>query len=127
MRKATAISILAIVPLGFYCKFYRGPGAHWANDSLAGAFYVIFWCLVVFFLNPRWPPRGIAAGVLAATCTLEFLQLWHPPWLEFLRSYFLGRTILGTTFDWMDFPYYFLGAGAGWYGLHRLTLRGKHA
>ena len=128
-----AASIVVIVPAGFYAKFYRGPASHWVNDSLAGAFYVIFWCLVVFLLVPRWKPHRIAAGVLAATCILEFLQLWHPPFLEWLRGYFLGRTILGTTFDWMDFPYYFAGAAAGCYWLERLARRrnakpgGSHA
>jgi hypothetical protein len=119
----TAASLLIIVPLGFYSKFYRGPAAAWANDSLGGFLYVVFWCLLVFLAVPRCNPRRIAGGVLIATCILEFLQLWHPPFLEFLRSYFLGRTILGTTFDWMDFPYYFLGSVAGWYWITLLARR----
>jgi hypothetical protein len=68
----------------------------------------------------------IAAGVLAATCVLEFLQLWHPPFLEALRSNFLGATILGTTFDWTDFPYYFAGSGIGWLWLSMLRRGHKH-
>jgi hypothetical protein len=68
----------------------------------------------------------IAAGVLAATCVLEFLQLWHPPFLEALRSNFLGATILGTTFDWTDFPYYFAGSGIGWLWLNMLRQGHKH-
>jgi hypothetical protein len=115
-----AVSLLFIVPIGFYSKFYRGPAASWVNDSLGGLFYEIFWCLVVFLLRPRWKPRWIAASVLGATCGLEFLQLWHPPFLELIRSHFLGRTIIGTTFDWTDFPYYFIGSGMGWYWLERL-------
>ena len=115
-----ALSILIVVPVGFSSKFYRGPASEWVNNSLGGTFYVIFWCLVVFFFAPYWQPHRIAAGVLAATCTLEFLQLWHPPFLEMMRSHFLGRTILGSSFDWMDFPYYFLGAAVGWYWTHRL-------
>jgi hypothetical protein len=53
---------------------------------------------------PGWSAARIAWVVLAATCCLEFLQLWHPPLLETLRSHFLGATILGTTFEWSD-PY----------------------
>jgi hypothetical protein len=122
MRRSilTALSLSIVVPLGFYSKFYKGPAAAWVHDSLGGVFYVIFWCLFVSLLRPRWKPLSIAAGVLAATCVLEFLQLWHPPFLEFLRSYFLGAAILGTTFDWTDFPYYFLGAALGWFWLLRL-------
>jgi hypothetical protein len=123
LRTATVVSLVAVVPLGFYTKFYRGPGASWVNGSLGGAFYEIFWCLVIFFLLPKLAPRRIAGIVLAATCMLEFLQLWHPPFLELLRSHFIGATILGTTFDWGDFPSYFLGSALGWLwmaGLRRM-------
>jgi hypothetical protein len=118
--KAALASLAVIVPVGFYGKFYRGPGAHWVNDSLDGVFYEIFWCLFLALPLPRTQPRKLAAGVLAATCVLEFLQLWHPPFLETIRSTFLGAAILGTTFDWTDFPYYFAGSGIGWFWLNRL-------
>jgi len=119
-RRLTLLSLALVVPLGFYSKSYAGPGAHWANDSLGGLFYELFWCLALYLYRPGWRPAGIAGAVLAGTCGLEFLQLWHPPWLEFLRGNFLGATVLGTTFDWSDFPYYFAGSGLGWLWLKRL-------
>ena len=102
-----------VVPVGFASKYYRGPGAEWANDSLGGVFYVIFWCLAAAFVRPRWRLAAIATGALVATCAVEFLQLWHPPFLEAIRAHFIGATILGTTFVWSDFPYYFVGAAIG--------------
>jgi hypothetical protein len=116
----TVVSLLIVVPVGFYSKFYKGPGAEWVNDSLGGVFYEIFWCLLASLVRPLWKPPWIAGGVLAATCALEFLQLWRPAFLEFLRGYSLGATILGTTFDWTDFPYYFAGSGLGWLWLARI-------
>ena len=113
------MSLAVVVCAGLYGKRYRGPGAHWVNDSLGGVFYVIFWCLVFSFRLPKVRPAWIALAVLAATCCLEFLQLWHPPFLEYLRSFFIGRTILGTYFDWSDFPYYFAGAGLGWWWMRK--------
>ena len=110
----TLISILIIVPLGLYSKFYSGQAARWVNDSLGGVLYVIFWCLFAFLFLSNTKPWKIAAGVFAITCFLEFLQLWHPPLLEFLRSNFIGRTVLGTSFTWLDFPYYLAGGGIGW-------------
>ncbi len=115
------VSLAVIVPAGFYSKFYRGPGANWVNGELGGFFYELFWCLVVLFCGPRIRPGRIAAGVLLVTCLLEFLQLWHPPLLEWVRGFFLGRTIIGDTFAWSDFPWYFLGCGAGWVWMRRLT------
>ena len=114
------LSIALIVPVGFYSKSYRGPAAHWVNDSLGGVFYVIFWCLVAAVLLPRARAGRITVAVLAGTCALEFLQRWHPPFLEHLRSFFIGRTILGSYFDWSDFPYYFAGAALGWLWLRTL-------
>lgn len=117
----TIISLLVIVPLGFYCKYYDGPAAAWVNDSLAGLFYEIFWCLLIFLFLPQVDPLKIAVGVFLATSVLEFLQLWHPPVLEYLRSFFLGAALLGTSFVWWDFVYYFIGCLIGWVWMKCLT------
>jgi len=113
-RIMTVVSLLFIIPAGFYSKFYTGPAAEWANNSLGGFFYEIFWCLLIFLFSEKIRQWKIAVSVLLITCGLEFLQLWHPLFLEIPRSYFIGRTVLGTTFSWYDFPYYFLGSAAGW-------------
>ncbi len=123
-RQCWALASLAVItPAGFYSKFYSGPGAFWANNSFAGALYVAFWCLAAFLFWPRRNPAWIAAIVLTATCALEFLQLWHPPALQAVRGHFLGAAILGTTFVWSDFPYYFLGAALGWLVMRAISAR----
>ena len=119
------ISILIIVPPGLYSKFYSGQAARWVNDSLGGVLYVIFWCLLAFLFLSNTKPWKIAATVFIITCFLEFLQLWHPTFLEFLRSNFIGRTILGTTFTWSDFPYYLVGCGIGWLWMKSLQKHSK--
>jgi hypothetical protein len=124
-RIGTLISLLIVVPVGFYSKFYAGPAASWVNNSLSGVFYEIFWCLLILLFWGEGKPWIIATSVLAATSVLEFLQLWHPPFLEFMRSYFIGRAVLGTSFAWSDFPYYFLGCGIGWLWLRRLQKAGN--
>jgi hypothetical protein len=126
-RVLTVVSLLIVVPLGFYTKFYAGPAANWVNNSLAGTFYEIFWCLLISLFLDKGRPWAIAAGVLVVTCGLEFLQLWHPPALTFVRSYFIGRAVLGTSFAWSDFPYYFLGCGIGWLWMRWLRAMHKHS
>ncbi len=115
------IFLLIITPIGFMTKFYSGPAHHWVSDSFGGLLYEIFWCLVLFFIFPKSKPLKIAIWVLIITCILEFLQLWHPPFLEVLRSNFIGRTILGNSFNWKDFPYYFLGSLTGYLILVAIT------
>ena len=121
----TLISMLIIVPLGLYSKFYSGQAENWVNNSLGGVLYVIFWCLFAFLFLSNIKPWRIAAVVFAVTCFLEFLQLWHPPLLEFIRSHFIGRTILGTSFTWTDFPYYLVGCGIGWLWMKSLQKHSK--
>jgi hypothetical protein len=109
-RKQTIVSLLIIVPIGFYTKFYSGPAAEWVNDSLGGILYVIFWAILFFLFAPKVNPLKIVSIVFVMTCILEFFQLWHPNFLEIIRSNFLGRTIIGSSFSWLDFLHYFIGA-----------------
>lgn len=107
-------SLLLVTAAGFASKLYRGPADGWFNDHLAGLFYVVFWCLVALALFPEAPPVRLASWVLALTCSLELLQLWDAPLLRTIRGTFVGRSLIGTTFQAWDFLYYALGWGIGW-------------
>ena len=120
IRLITLIAISIITPLGFASKFYAGPNSKWFNDSLGGSLYVIFWCLLFLFIFIKSKPWKIALAVFVITCILEFLQLWHPPFLQIIRATFIGRTILGTTFVPSDFIYYLLGSIASWLLLEKI-------
>ena len=113
-RILAIISLLIITPAGFYTKFYTGPASEWVNNSLSGMLYVIFWCLIMFLLFPRIRTWKIALGIFVVTCLLEFLQLWNPQFLNYIRSYFIGQAILGDSFTWSDFIYYLTGSAAGY-------------
>jgi hypothetical protein len=78
-RSWSLLSLVLVVPLGLYTKFYSGPAAIWVNNSLGGVFYEIFWCLLIFIVIDGGKPWVIATVVLVITCFLEFLQLWHHP------------------------------------------------
>jgi hypothetical protein len=125
IRFYTLFSLLFIIPAGIYTKLYEGAFAIWVNNSLCGAFYEIFWCMVFLFLFPEGKVTIISMWVLIVTCVLEFTQLWHPPILEVIRSTFVGRTIIGSTFDWSDFPYYFIGCCIAWYWMKMIQTKAK--
>lgn len=127
VRKYILIFLIFLVPVGLGSKFYHGVLELWVQNSLVGIWYVLFWDLFWFFWFPeeRYLFR-IVTGVLLVTSLLEVLQLWHPYWLEVIRSHFLGRTLLGTSFAWWDFVHYFLGTLLAWaimLGLLRLAQR----
>ena len=123
-RIALLISLSIILPLGYVVRFY-GSAPEWLNDSFGSIAYQILWIVLVALLFPQASPLWTAIGVCLASCFIEFLQLWHPPFLEAIRATFLGRLILGNTFTWSDFPSYFIGSFLGWVWMQVLRQQTK--
>ncbi len=107
-----ALATVAVIA-GFWLRF-DAPIAPYLRDAAGGITYVLVFVLAFGAVIPKGSPQAIAVSVLVVTCCLEVLQLWHPAWLEACRRTIPGRLLLGTTFDWTDFPPYFVGAGLGW-------------
>jgi glycopeptide antibiotics resistance protein len=119
-RISPLVGILIVVPLGYFVRF--AENTYWSSTFGAIA-YIIFWMLLVQLLVPKASPQWTAIGVLLATCAIEFLQLWQPPFLQALRATLPGRLVLGNTFLWDDFPPYFAGAFLGWVVIKQLRSR----
>ena len=122
-RTRILVLIFVVLVFGFSAKLYRGPADRWINNwGPASVAYVVFFMLLVFLVTPtRRAILPITVGVLTMTCALEFLQQWHPWWLQAARSTLIGAGFLGTTFSWCDFPAYFVGAAVGVGILHQLV------
>lgn len=123
-RIAVLISLIIILPLGYMIRFH-GTAPEWLNDSFGSIAYQIFWILLIALFFPSASPVWTAVGVCLASCLIELLQLWHPPFLEAIRKTFLGRLILGNTFTWSDFPSYFIGSCVGWVWMQALRQQTK--
>ncbi len=121
-RHRLIIHLLVLIPVGLAVKYaLPEPLAGWGMQYGAAILYEIFWILMLRLIFAGWSPLRCAVTVFFATSLLEMLQLWHPFWLEGLRSYFLGRVLLGTSFDPVDFVYYFVGSAAGFGYVRRLV------
>lgn len=115
------LSLLIVTTVGFLFKFYRGWGQGFFNDGAATICYEIMWCVFAYwFIRTRQAVRWIPLWVFIVTCILEFLQLWHPPFLQQIRANLLGRLLLGSVFVWSDFFYYGLGSFCGWLWLKQV-------
>jgi len=114
-RVVAVISMLVVVPLGLLCKKYTGFGQESIHGNCGDIFYEIFWCLFVFCLIPtRQAANRIPIFVFFFGCLVELTQAWQTPFLDLLRSHLLGKLLLGTAFDWREFPTYALGSVIGW-------------
>ena len=115
-RQWIFLSLCIVATFGLWCEFYRGFNMRWFQDSGAGVMYEIFWCLAAFCFKPRKQSIAkITLVVFTITCFVEVSQLWHPWFLQQIRSTFLGNALLGNTFAWWDFPHYLLGCLIGWF------------
>ncbi len=110
-RISLLIGILIVIPLGYFVRF--AGNSYW-NSTFGSIAYTIFWILLVQLFAPKASAKWTAMGVCLATCAIEFLQLWQPPFLQAIRATLPGRLVLGNTFLWDDFPPYFVGCFLGW-------------
>ena len=105
IQTRVVLSLLVVTPLGFAFKFYPGPGNGWFNNYGAGVLYEVFWILLasLFFPSKR-SANVIPVYVFVMTCILEFLQLWHPPFLEVIRSFFFWQCARRDHLRLVGFP-----------------------
>lgn len=115
-RVALLVSIGLVVPLGYWVRFAPTGEWAWLSDTLGSVAYEVFWILLILLCWPQGSIVKAAIAVCLATCAIEFLQLWQPPFLQALRATLPGRLTLGNTFSWADFPAYAIGSlvGYGW-------------
>ncbi len=83
--------------------------AKYGGDSL--------WALLVFLgFGFAFSRSSTLRIVLIAVCfawSIEFLQLYHAPWIDLVRSTRVGRSILGSTFNSPDLLAYVVGIAFG--------------
>jgi hypothetical protein len=91
-----------LVPLSDFVAKYGGD-ALWA--------LVVFLCFGIVF--PRSSMVRIALAAVCFAWGVEFLQLYHVPWIDGIRSTGLGRLVLGSTFNGPDLVAYVIGIGLG--------------
>jgi hypothetical protein len=75
------------------------------------------WAMLLFFLFAltlrTMSTFKVALMTLLFTYLIEISQLFHPPWLEYLRSIKLIALVLGYGFLWSDIVAYTLGILTG--------------
>ena len=94
--------------------------AKYAGDAL--------WALMIFigfgFLLPALRTMAVA-GLAAIVCGMvEFSQVYHAPWIDSIRSTWMGRMTLGSTFGWGDLVAYAVGIAVG-VGVEWVLCRGR--
>lgn len=74
------------------------------------------WATMIFFLYRlffRWETLPAFLITLATTYIIEITQLFHPAWLDYLRTYKLIGLVIGYSFLWSDIAAYTAGISLG--------------
>src|SRR5688572_23605215 len=83
--------------------------AKYGGDSL--------WALLVFvgsgFILAQSTTWRVVLIALCFAWSIEFLQLYHAPWIDWVRSTRIGHLVLGSTFNSPDLAAYTLGIACG--------------
>lgn len=115
-RRHPRIYLLTVVVITAF-----GLPARMVQDRLP-AWYGLYlgdylWAMLLFFLFalalPNMSTFKVAIATLLFTYSIEISQLFHPQWLEYLRSIKLFALILGYGFLWSDIVAYTLGISTG--------------
>lgn len=81
------------------------------------------WALVVFlcfgFLFRRSSTLRLALAAICFAWSIEFLQLYHAPWIESNRATLFGRLVLGASFNSPDLLAYVVGIAIGTFAERR--------
>jgi glycopeptide antibiotics resistance protein len=108
------ILYLLVIPVGLatrkFPSYFPGFVADFGGDVL--------WSTMFFFLFRAFQPKAsllrIAVYTFAFSLSIELSQLYHAQWIDSLRTSFLGRMLLGSTFLWSDIGCYLTGTIIGW-------------
>ena len=99
-----------VVGLGWASRAYDGlfPNAleKYPGDALWTVAAYLGWKWVV----PAMAPWKLGLMALGQSVGVEFLQLYHAPWLDGIRGNRFGHLLLGSTFNPMDLVAYSVGA-----------------
>ena len=111
-RLPVMLVLAFVVGLGLASRTYDGlfPNAleKYPGDALWTVAVYLGWKLVV----PAMVPWKLGLMALGQSFGVEFLQLYHAPWLDGIRGNYFGHLLLGSTFNPMDFVAYSVGTTA---------------
>lgn len=119
-RLGYAVSLILVIGAGLLWRSGLLPLPGWlvkyGGDAL--------WALAVF-LGVGWVFRQSSTGRVALAAVgcawgVEFLQLYHAPWIDGIRATRLGRLVLGMTFNAPDLLAYLAGIALGAWAERRL-------
>jgi hypothetical protein len=115
LSRGTYAALIVLVTLAGLATLTRALRVRWpvAMDKAGDGLWATLVFLVISFVLPGVALRWRALLALGIACAVEFSQLYRAPWIDGIRSHFLGRLFLGMGFDAFDLISYSVGVALG--------------
>ena len=113
-RTSTYLLIMVVITaLGLPARIIQDQLPSWYVQYFGD----YLWAMLLFFgfalILQNMSTFKVAIATLLFTYSIEISELFHPPWLDYLRSIKLFALVLGYTFLWTDIVAYTLGISTG--------------
>jgi hypothetical protein len=107
------VLLVLVFITALYTKSYQGEYQYLINNHVGGVLYVLFGSLVFSAVFQGLKSYIAVLLSFTITCLLEFIQYLHLPFMVELTRIKAFAYLFGTSFDYLDFVYYAVGALMG--------------
>ena len=111
-RIAVIVSVVFVIGLGLASRRDEGVFPRMFGKYPEDALWTVAAYLGWKLLLPTAVPWRLGLAALGVSFSVEFLQLYHVPWLDEIRGNPIGHLLLGSTFNPMDLVAYLVGAAS---------------
>ena len=118
-RITYAVCIFIVILLGLASRSHLPHIPSIVEEYAGDTLWALAVYLTIAFLFSHLSIRKVAIIAGLFSLAIEISQLYHAPWIDYIRHLRLGGLVLGFGFLWSDLICYFLGIGTGalleWY------------
>ena len=108
-----AVWIFTVIVLGLASRSGSSLIPSILKEYAGDALWAVAAYLTVAFLFPHFSITKVALIAGLFSVTIEVSQLYHAPWIDYIRRLRLGRLVLGFGFLWSDLVCYVVGISTG--------------
>ncbi len=102
-----------VVVLGLASRRYPDIFPHFIAIYGGDTLWALMVFLLIAFMFSSLSTLKVAVLALLFSFLIELSQLYHAPWIDEIRQYYLVALVLGQGFLWSDLVCYTLGVAIG--------------
>lgn len=108
-RITYGISVAIVILLGLGSRHYSNIIPEWIGGFAGDTLWALMVFLGIGFIFKAWSTLKVGIAAVLFSFSIETSQLYHSPWIDYIRRTPLGALVLGFGFLWSDLICYTFG------------------